>query len=163
MEFSCKVRKALRKGRKVFFVFVFLAKTQRRKVLFCVLVLATDLTDGTDFHGFFNSGFVEFSCKVRKALRKGRKVFFVFVFLAKAQNFVLCVFEPRIWRMELIFTDFLIVVLWSLAAKCAKGYARNAKVFLCLFSRKDAKTQSFVLCVGFGHGFGGWNGLKRIF
>jgi hypothetical protein len=42
--FNRKVRKGLRKGRKGFFVFVFLAKTQR----FFVCFWATYVTDGTD-------------------------------------------------------------------------------------------------------------------
>jgi hypothetical protein len=48
--------------------------------------------------------------------------------------------------------------------KVRKGIRKVRKdFFVFVFSRKDAKAQSFVLCVGFGHGFEGCNGLTRIF
>jgi hypothetical protein len=71
-----------------------------------------------------------FLCLFFSQRRKGAKFCFV------------CWFWPRIWRMKRIKADFLIVVLWSLTAKCAKGYERGAKFFLCFFfsqRRKGAK------------------------
>jgi hypothetical protein len=55
-------------------------------------------------------------------------------------------------------------VILEFNRKVRKGLRKGRKVFFCVcFSRKDAKAQSFVLCVGFGHGFGGCKGLTRIF